>query len=125
MKKLGYSLLLGAGLLTGPLAAAQGTSAQKPATPSLATPSAQSQAGCPCWMMGGGMGGAGMSYPMHGMADVKVEQTPTGAVLRLTAKDPAKVSEVQRMAQRMEGCMSWSGAQQGRPSAHPPAQRQP
>ena len=51
-----------------------------------------------------------MTCPMHGMADVKVEQTPTGAVLRLTAKDPAQVSEVQRMAQRMEGLRlcSWN-----------------
>ncbi|TNV59018.1 hypothetical protein FH620_27160 [Corallococcus exiguus] len=63
------------------------------------------------------MGGAGMHCPMHGMADVKVEQTRTGALLRLTAKNPGQVEEVQRMAEGMQRCMSGSGTpQQGHPS---------
>lgn len=132
MRKIGYSVIVGAGLLLSSLVAAQETSSQGAAS-SQAAPSAQPQAGCCCGMMGGGMGGmmgqdmggAGMACPMHGMANVQVEQTPTGAVLRLTAKNPAQVSEVQRMAQMMENCMSGSGAQQSPPSARPPAQRQP
>lgn len=69
------------------------------------------------------MGGAGMNCPMHGMADVKVEQTPTGAVLRLTSKNPGQVEDVQRMAQGMQRCMSGSGApQQGQSST--PGQQQ-
>lgn len=57
-------------------------------------------------MMSHDMGGAGMSCPMAGMADVKVEQTPTGAILRLTAKSPDQVSKVQQHARMMENCMS-------------------
>ncbi|GMU06569.1 hypothetical protein ASNO1_28220 [Corallococcus caeni] len=69
-------------------------------------------------MMGHGMGGAGMNCPMRGMADVKVEQTPTGALLRLTAKNPGQVEEVQRMAEGMQRCMSGSGTpRQGQPSS--------
>jgi hypothetical protein len=56
-------------------------------------------------MMRHDMGGAGMSCPMAGMADVKVEQTPTGAILRFTAKSPDQVSKVQQHARMMESCM--------------------
>ncbi|WP_375744471.1 hypothetical protein NR800_06570 [Corallococcus interemptor] len=119
MRKLGYGLLVTTGLLFGPLAGAQGT--PTPGRPTNAP--AQQQTGCPCGMMGHGMGGAGMSCPMRGKADVKVEQTPTGAVLRLTAKDPGQVDDVQRMAERMQRCMSGSGTpQQGQPSS--PGQQQ-
>jgi hypothetical protein len=41
---------------------------------------------------------------MGDLADVSVEQTADGAVLRLTAKDPSQVEQVQRMAQRMGSC---------------------
>lgn len=69
-------------------------------------------------MMGGEGGRGGMSCPMRGMAEVDVEQTPTGAVLRLTAKDPSQTAQVQRMAQMMERCME--GGQQAQPA---PAQQ--
>ncbi|NOJ79054.1 hypothetical protein [Myxococcus xanthus] len=73
--------------------------------------------------MGQGMGGAGMGCPMHGMADVQIEQTQTGAILRLTAKNPNQVEDVQRMAEGMQRCMSGSGApQQGQPAS--PRQQQ-
>ncbi|HEX5748841.1 MAG TPA: hypothetical protein VFZ09_21550 [Archangium sp.] len=118
MRKLGYGLLITTGLLIGPLAGAQGTGqAPDPRT------DAQQHPCCPHGMMGGGrmgpgMGGAGMSCPLRAMADVKVEQTPTGAVLRFTAKDPAQVAEVQSMVQGMLHCMSGSGTgQQGQQPA--------
>lgn len=65
--------------------------------------------------MGHHMGGAGMHCPMAGMADVKVEQTPTGAILRLTAKSPDQVAEVQQHAQMMASCMG-GGQKAGSPS---------
>ncbi|NOK19720.1 hypothetical protein [Corallococcus carmarthensis] len=127
MRKLGYGLLITTGLLFGPLAGAQDTH-QTPSPERQTNAPAQQQSGCPCGMMGSGMmghgmGGAGMSCPMHGMADVKVEQTQTGAILRLTAKNPGQVAEVQRMAEGMQRCMSASGTpQQGQPSS--PGQQQ-
>ncbi|RKH88609.1 hypothetical protein D7Y21_13965 [Corallococcus sp. AB045] len=127
MRKLGYGLIITTGLLFGPLAGAQGTG-QTPNPERQTNTPAQQQSSCPCGMMGGGMmghgmGGAGMSCPMHGMADVKVEETRTGAILRLTAKNPDQVSEVQRMAEGMQRCMSGSGTpQQGQPSS--PGQQQ-
>ncbi|QAT84942.1 hypothetical protein EJ065_3380 [Corallococcus coralloides] len=122
MRKLGYGLLITTGLLFGPLAGAQGTG-QAPDPERQTNAPAQQQASCPCGMMGHGMGGAGMSCPMRGMADVKVEQTRTGALLRLDAKNPDQVSEVQRMAEKMQRCMSGSGTpQQGQPSS--PGQQQ-
>lgn len=79
-------------------------------------PAGPPDVGCPCHeggpgMMGGkheSMGHHGM-HGMHGMmgggcpmagmdADVKVEKTKNGAVIRLAAKDPAKVTDLQRMA---------------------------
>ncbi|RKG85513.1 hypothetical protein D7W82_19325 [Corallococcus sp. CA049B] len=127
MRKLGYGLLITTGLLFGPLAGAQGNR-QTPAPERETNTPAQQQSSCPCGMMGGGtmghgMGGAGMHCPMRGMADVQVEETRTGAILRLTAKDPSQVSEVQRMAEGMQRCMSGSGTpQQGQPSS--PGQQQ-
>src|SRR5262245_25254989 len=55
----------------------------------------------------------GAGCPMHGMssiADAKVEETPQGAVLRLTAKRPEDVAKVREAAQRMIGCMSGADA---------------
>ena len=46
----------------------------------------------------------GMDCPMHSLsalADVKVEKTKTGASLQLTAKDLAKVSDVQALAEKL------------------------
>jgi hypothetical protein len=54
---------------------------------------------------------------MSELADVSVEQTADGAVLRLTAKDPNRVEQVQRMAQMMGNC--GAGQQQ------PPGQQDP
>lgn len=114
LKKFGYELLLATGMLIGPLATAQGT-AQAPATGPQASTSEQPQPGCPRGMMRGdgmrggmmrpGKGGAGMSCPMAGMVDVKVEETSTGAILRLAAKSPDQVAKVRQHARMMESCM--------------------
>jgi TusA-related sulfurtransferase len=53
---------------------------------------------------------------MSELADVSVEQTADGAVLRLTAKDPNQVEQVQRMAQMMGNC---TGAGQQQPPDQP------
>ncbi len=121
-----------AGLITGLPAFSQGAS-QAPAPQPQQGTASQQGTDCTCPMMGeggmmhgGGMHGqAGMSCPMSGMADVAVEQTPSGAVLRFTAKDPAKVADVQRMAQMMERCMSARGAQQAPAAPGGPTQRKP
>ena len=54
-----------------------------------------------------GMGGGGMAgmCPMSN-ADVRMESTPNGAVLRLEAKDKSDVPQVQSMARMMAQCMS-------------------
>ncbi|WP_140797070.1 hypothetical protein [Myxococcus xanthus] len=127
MRKLGYGLLVTTGLLIGTLAEAQGTS-QPPSAGRQADDSTRQQPSCACGMMGSGMmgqgmGGAGMNCPMRGMADVQMEQTQEGATLHLTAKNPSQVEDVQRMAERMQRCMSGSGApQQGQPAS--PRQQQ-
>jgi hypothetical protein len=57
--------------------------------------------------MHGMMMGDGMSCSeMMGHADVKVENTSSGAVIRLTAKNKDQVKHVQHMAQMMKRCMS-------------------
>ena len=52
--------------------------------------------------MQGGMGTmqCGQGCPMMGsdLADVQIEKTKTGAIIRLSAKSPADVDKVQRMA---------------------------
>ncbi|OJH35229.1 hypothetical protein BON30_39950 [Cystobacter ferrugineus] len=45
-----------------------------------------------------------MNCVMSEIANVSVEQTSDGAVVRLTAKDPSQVEQVQRMAQMMGNC---------------------
>lgn len=123
MKLHGYGLLVAAGLLAGPLVLAQGTQQEPaPATQPGSTGSQQADSH-PCepmmgqgGMMGQGMGGGGMGCPMSGMADVTVEQTPTGAILRLTAKSPDQVAMVQQHARMMESCMrGGQNAQSGSP----------
>lgn len=50
----------------------------------------------------------GMSCPMEGMhalADVKIENTKNGAVIRLDAKKADQVAKVQALAERMKSCM--------------------
>jgi hypothetical protein len=63
--------------------------------------------------MGTGHGGAmpgGMDCAGMTRADVTVENTPDGAVLRFRAKERADVSRIQRMAHQMERCMRSGGA---------------
>jgi hypothetical protein len=50
----------------------------------------------------------GASCPMDGMramADVKIENTKNGAVIRMNAKKADQVAQIQQMAQRMTQCM--------------------
>jgi hypothetical protein len=78
-------------------------------------------------MMGGGMHGdksGGMMGGMHGdtqgagcpmmqmheLADVQIENTKSGAVIRMNAKKAEQVAEIQKLAQRMTQCMSHTEA---------------
>ncbi|QRK14249.1 hypothetical protein JQX13_52610 [Archangium violaceum] len=71
-------------------------------------------------MMGEGMGGSGMGCQHMGqMADVQVEQTQDGAILRLTTKDPSKVAQVQQHAQMMANCMGGGTEGKRQPAAKP------
>lgn len=118
MKRRGYTMVIAAGLLAAPLALAQGSAQQ----PGRGPRGGGQQGQCPCQVMmeqGRGTGGAGMGCPMRGLADVQYEQTPDGAILRLTARDPEQIDDVQRMAQMMERCMS------GSPQAQPGTPGQP
>lgn len=119
--KLGYGFIIAAGLMLGPTTFAQ----EKTTPPAKASKSgsgaqqAQENQGDCRSMMGGmkGMGGSGMGGMgcghMRSVADVKVEQTKDGAVLRLTAKSPEQVAQVQQHAQMMKRCMT------GSTEAHP------
>jgi hypothetical protein len=66
---------------------------------------------CQCGPMmgGGGPRGAGMGPGCGAMirrtANVTVEETDDGAIIRLRAKDPSQVAAVQRHAQAMSSCM--------------------
>lgn len=73
--------------------------------------------GCPCGMMGGGPRGAGpgCGAMIRRSANVTVEETDDGAIVRLRAKDPAQVSTVQRHAHMMATCM-------GGPPPSPPSE---
>jgi hypothetical protein len=77
-------------------------------------------------MMGGqsGMmmdcGGDGASCPManmHAMADVKIENTKNGALIRMNAKRPEQVAQIQQIAQRMTQCMGNAGPATTQPAA--------
>lgn len=59
-------------------------------------------------MQGQGMQGMGCGQMMGG-ATVSVENTADGAVIRMSAKDPANVAKVQQHAQMMADCMGNTG----------------
>jgi hypothetical protein len=73
-------------------------------------------------MMGGtGEGDHCPMADMHGMADVKIENTKNGAIIHMNAKNATQVAQIQQMAQRMTQCMG--GAEPAAPKAAPPAAR--
>jgi hypothetical protein len=92
MRSVALGLMLGT-LSLGGVAFAQGSTKAPPPAPAAAP-------GCPC-MQGGGMAGG----PMMGQANVTVENTSSGAVVRFSAKDPAQVQRIQQHAQMMASCM--------------------
>lgn len=94
MRSVSVGVIVGA-LSLGGVAFAQGSPKTPPAAGQAASP------GCPC-MQGGGMMGGG---PMMGQANVTVENTSSGAVVRFTAKDPSQVQRIQQHAQTMASCM--------------------
>ncbi len=102
--------MLGA-LSLGGVALAQGSAK----TPSSSAGGQAAAPACPC-MQGGGMAGAG---PMMGQANVTVENTSSGAVVRLTAKDPSQVQHIQQHAQMMASCMG-NAASSTQPGARTP-----
>jgi hypothetical protein len=51
------------------------------------------------------MSGAMSCGQMTGKADIRVEKTPDGAVIHMTAKDPRDITAVQERAQMMSTCM--------------------
>jgi hypothetical protein len=70
-------------------------------------------------MMDGSMG-EGATCPMMDMralADVKVEMTKNGAIIRVNAKKTEQVGEIQKLAQRMTQCMSHAEAAPNKPAA--------
>ena len=84
---------------------------------------AQEQPGGMGGMDEGGMGGMMMMQCRQMMqsvrdADVTVENTETGAVIRMTTDDPGAVAQVQRMAQMMANCCRMSDGDSG--DATPP-----
>ncbi|MBI3181578.1 MAG: hypothetical protein HYZ28_05505 [Myxococcales bacterium] len=111
--KAPWRALTAAAALASSLAFAQAP-AQQPYRPQ-AQPPMGGQMLCPCPMMGmqGGMGGAGMmgggmmagQCPMAAGAEVKVENTKEGAILRLNAKDPKDLQQVQSMAKMLGQCL--------------------
>lgn len=135
---------LGLGLMTAYAQPKPGPADKKPATPAAeACPCAsagQCPPGCrcgPCAMAsdagvacrGEACGHAGMDCPManlSGLADLKLEKTKSGAVIQLTAKDAAKVAEVQALAAKMAehmksgGCCPMMHGGHGHPHGHAP-----
>jgi hypothetical protein len=63
-------------------------------------------------MMGGG--------PMMGQANVTVENTSGGAVIRFTARDPSQVQNIQQRAQMMASCMGGAASAQPGSRTTPP-----
>ena len=90
------------GVLSGASALAAEVSAKGP----QASGTEQEQAACCCGGSDGMMRGEMGCPRMRGAASVAVENTSTGAVIRLTAKDSSQIAAVQRHAQMMERCMS-------------------
>jgi hypothetical protein len=74
-------------------------------------------------MMMGGMGGQCSMAEMHALADVKIENTKRGAIIRMNAKNAAQVAQIQQMAQRMTQCIG--SAEPTAPQAAPPAAKAP
>jgi hypothetical protein len=109
MRSIASALMAGA-LSLGSMAWAQGEPRNPPPATSLPA------AGCPC-MQGGRMMGGG---PMMGQANVTVENTSGGAIIRLTTRDPSRVQGIQRRAQMMASCMGGAA-----PSAQPGSQATP
>jgi hypothetical protein len=92
-------------------------------------------------MMGGGMHGGGTMGNMHGdksggvtgagmgegascpmmdmraLADIQIENTKSGAVIRVNAKKAEQVSQIQKLAQRMTQCMSHAETAPSKPAA--------
>jgi hypothetical protein len=68
-------------------------------------------------MQGGGMMGGG---PMMGQANVTVENTSGGAVIRFTARDPSQVQSIQQSAQMMASCMGGAASAQPGSRTTPP-----
>jgi hypothetical protein len=59
--------------------------------------------------------------PMHelaSIADAKIEPTPQGAVIRLTAKRSEDIAKVQELAQHVAGCMTGSECMMHEHAAH-------
>lgn len=86
-------------LLTGALLGGGAAYAQNGDTGAQA--GAQNQGG----MMGDHMRCGGMM----GQANIRVEKTRDGAVIRMSAKDPKDVAAVQEHAERMSSCMGMMG----------------
>ncbi len=57
-------------------------------------------------MMPGGGCGAMAQMHLSRMANVTVQDTPQGAIVRFDAKDPSQVAAIQGMAQQMSSCMA-------------------
>ena len=76
-------------------------------------------------MMGGGMGdmSEGASCPMMDMralANVHIENTKNGAIIRMNAKKAEQVAQLQKLAQRMTQCMGHAQAAPNKPAATAP-----
>jgi hypothetical protein len=68
-------------------------------------------------MHGGMMHHQMMCGEMASQADITVENTKEGAIIRFKAKDPAQVGRVQQLAQMMQDCM------RSAPPPKPPAEQ--
>jgi hypothetical protein len=69
-------------------------------------------------MMAGDMK-EGASCPMMDMralADVQIEMTKSGAIIRVNAKKTEQVAQIQKLAQRMTQCMSHAQAAPSKPA---------
>ena len=76
--------------------------------------------GCCGGTMTGGMHGMMGCGQMSGQANVSVENTNEGAIIRLTAKDASQVQRVQQMARMMGNCCTNAGSPPSGPPPNPP-----
>jgi hypothetical protein len=79
-------------------------------------------------MMGGGMAdmSEGASCPMmdlRALADVQIENTKNGAIIRMNAKKAEQVAQIQKLAQRMTQCMGHAQAAPNKPAVTAPHTR--